>query len=711
MKKYLLMAIVGFACLVFSSSKKEEGMFPLSHLDRVDFKEAGFKISQKDIFNPNGVSLTDALVRLGGCTGSFVSEEGLIITNHHCVFSSVAAVSTGEQDYLTKGFMAANKEKELRTSLPCRITESYEDVSAKVLLGIDENTSPQAKAEIISRNRKALIELEQKKYPDNEIAISEMFVGKSYTLFRYTLLEDVRLVYVPPRNVGEFGRETDNWEWPRHTGDFSFVRVYVGKDGKPAKYSPDNIPYNPSKHLNIKLGAKENDLAFILGYPGRTYRHQPSQFLDYQYEHQLPFISNWYRWRIDNLTEQVKDDQDKYLKVAGRMKSWANVEKNYLGKMQGLTRTDIIKNKRDEEVVLRAFASELKGYENVFGEIETLYNEKMTGAQGRFIMRMLPTNVSTVSLAYFIADVKSQFDTVKRDHQEAFVKKNKESWIKRFKSTAPKYDNDFDKNTLIKLLEMNYSQPKSERIQSFEKDSIWGKKGYVKWVEDYYENTTLLNKKALLNLLESDPHAFFFMGDSLVDLMKDFVPEFKNYIKTNLDREQKLNALLPSLLDIKLKFNDEGFIPDANATLRFTYGYIKGYSPQDGEYNYPLTSISGVLEKANSHPDFALEQDILDVLKTTDISKKLKDPKTGKVVVGLLYNMDTSGGNSGSPIMDAKGNLIGVNFDRAFTATINDYAWNESYSRSIGVDIRYIIFIMKYYSGADHLLKEMQVTL
>ena len=288
-----------------------------------------------DVFNPDGVSLTDALVRLGGCTGSFVSSEGLIITNHHCVFSSVAAVSTGEQDYLTKGFMADSREKELKTSLPCRITDSYEDVSAKILAGITENTSPKEKAEIISRNRKALIEIEKGKYPDHEIAISEMFVGKSYTLFRYILLEDVRLVYVPPRNVGEFGRETDNWEWPRHTGDFSFVRVYVGPDGKPAKYSEDNVPYKPAKHLNIKLGAEENDLAFILGYPGRTYRHQPSQFLDYQYEHHLPFYAKYLRWRIDNLTEQVKDDQDAYLKVAGRMKSWANVEKNYLGKNSG----------------------------------------------------------------------------------------------------------------------------------------------------------------------------------------------------------------------------------------------------------------------------------------------------------------------------------------------------------------------------------------
>ena len=357
MKKLIYLPLLLITGLLITSAVQEEGMFPLSHLDQVDFKKAGFKISQKDVFNPNGVSLTDALVRLGGCTGSFISEEGLIITNHHCVFSSVAAVSTETEDYLTKGFMANNKEEELKTSLPCRITESYLDVSNEVLKGTKE-LNPEQKALKIRENQAAILKVEKKKYPELEVKISEMFVGKSYTLFRYLLMEDVRLVYVPPRNIGEFGRETDNWEWPRHTGDFSIVRVYVGKDGKPAKYSADNVPYKPKKHLQVKTGAKENDLAFILGYPGRTYKNRTSEFLKYQQNKHLPFYSKWFKWRIENLTKQVKNDRSAYLKVAGRMKSWANVEKNYNGKMQGLRRTHVIKNKKMEELALEKYAKE-----------------------------------------------------------------------------------------------------------------------------------------------------------------------------------------------------------------------------------------------------------------------------------------------------------------------------------------------------------------
>lgn len=720
MKRLLYLPCLAVLALLTISAVQEEGMFPLSHLNQVNFKEAGFEISQKDVFNPDGVSLTDALVRLGGCTGSFVSEEGLIITNHHCVFSAVAAVSSDKDDYLTNGFMAKTKEEELKTSLPCRITESYKDVSLEVLKGTD-GLNPTEKAEVIRSNQKAILDKERAQYPDLEISISEMFVGKSYTLFRYLLLEDVRLVYVPPRNVGEFGRETDNWEWPRHTGDFSIVRVYMGKDGKPAKYSEDNIPYKPKKHLQVKTGAKENDLAFILGYPGRTYKNRTSEFLKYQYNHHLSFYSNWFSWRIDNLTAQVKDDKNAYLKVAGRMKSWANVEKNYKGKIQGLRRTEVIKNKEMEEKALEKFAAEkMPQYKYSIEEIRKLYKVKNEEANKTMIMGRFVSDISTFSTAYFIASKKLEIDTA--SDPEAFIAANKDEWVKQLSRTAPAYNNEFDKQSFLKLMDIYNMQKRpanligwiekaSHQIYSLNGSAAWGKKGHEHFVENYYKKTQLLDKAKLIKRLEDNPEKFFKMKDDLVEIALKFVPEHQSFMQKYINREEKINSLLPEVLELKMAFNKEGFIPDANGTLRFTYGYIKGYSPMDGVVNYPFTSIDGILEKANTNEDYVLEQDILKTLKIKEVSPKLKDPKTGKVVVGMLYNMDTSGGNSGSPILDSKGNLIGINFDRAYTATINDYAWNESYSRSIGVDIRYVLFIMKYYSQADHLIREMNVVI
>jgi hypothetical protein len=256
-------AIVAMCLFLLPSHKQEEGMFPLNYLNEAALQEAGMKLTAKEIFNPGGVALTNALVKVGGCTGSFISDEGLVITNHHCVYGGVADLSSGSQNYLENGFVAQSKEMELPIDMPCRITMSYEDVSARVLDSIDDKTPANVRAEKIRANIKKIREVESKKTPEYSVEISEMFVGKSYTLFRYTLITDVRLVYAPPVTIGQFGGDLDNWEWPRHNGDFSMVRAYVGPDGKPAPYSKNNKPYKPAKHLKINAkGTKENDFIF-----------------------------------------------------------------------------------------------------------------------------------------------------------------------------------------------------------------------------------------------------------------------------------------------------------------------------------------------------------------------------------------------------------------------------------------------------------------
>ncbi len=702
-----LVVWAAFCLLLLPAHKTDEGMFPLSQLNQVDFKKAGFNISQKDIYNPDGIALTDALVRLGGCTGSFVSDQGLIITNHHCVFGSVAGVSTKDNDYLENGFYAADKSKEIKVGLTCKITKSYEDVSIKVLDGINLQMEPVAKKEMIRKNMDALIKSEQAKYPELSIEISEMFVGYSYTLFRYQVLKDVRLVYVPPRTIGEFGGESDNWEWPKHTGDFSIVRAYVGKDGKPAEYSPDNVPYTPKKFLKINpKGTKNSDLVFILGYPGTTYRNEPSQFIKYQQDYILPFISEWYGWRIKTMEDLGKTDRDRYLRMAGTIKQLANTKKNFEGKMFGLRQTGLLETKSNEQLELMAKMKAANVNTDFFGYIGNLYELRFRRAKSDLLLNRFNFDCGAFGRALSLENaVAANPKAPKKDNKE-FWDKWKKARMQSINNT-PVSDVELDALILTELINRANQLPKEDKIKALK-----AIKDAKKWVKKAYDKSYLDETAKTLKYLDSVPWEVYKNSDPLRQLAKAMLPVLKSIEVFNTEINNQLSALLPRLLEAKINYGNKRFIPDANATLRFTYGYISGYKEGLNKHTAPYTHRQEIFEKnATDNVDYRLSEPVMNLLKITDISKTLVDPETGDLIVCMLYNMDTTGGNSGSPVMDADGNLVGVNFDRAYTATLNDYSWNADYSRSIAVDIRYVLFTMKYLNNADNLLSEMGVTL
>lgn len=697
--------IISLCLLILPSHKTEEGMFPLSQLNQVDFAKAGFKISQKDIYNPDGIALTDALVRLGGCTGSFVSEEGLIITNHHCVFGSVAALSTKESDYLENGFYASDKTKELRTSMTCKITKSYEDVSIKVLDGINLSTEPGLKKDMISRNIDALIKEESEKYPDLTIEISEMFVGYSYTLFRYQVLKDVRLVYVPPRTIGEFGGETDNWEWPKHTGDFSMVRAYVNKDGQPAPYSPDNVPYKPKKHLKVNpKGTRENDLVFILGYPGTTYRNEPYQYIKYQQEHILPFISEWYGWRMKTMEDLGKTDRDRYLRMAGTIKSLANTKKNFEGKIYGLSQTGLLETKKAEQLQLME-NMKAKGQDvSFFDKIDSLYGVRLKYASGDLLLNRFNGDCNTFAIALILEKMTQEKAPSKEN--TVFWDKWKNSVLELTKRFAVG-DDELDQMILAELIKRSQTLPKDQKVKAFKKI-----KKVDQWVKKAYAQSYLDDNDKFRKYLDSVPWEVYKNSDKLRKLAHALSPSLDKVADRSQYLNNNLNVLLPRLLEAKINYGNKRFIPDANSTLRFTYGYIKGYKEGLNKHPAPYTFRNEIFEKnATDNVDYRLSPEVKTMLQMQSVAKELLDPQTNELVMCMLYNMDTTGGNSGSPVMDGEGNLVGVNFDRAYTATLNDFSWNEDYSRSIAVDIRYVLYTMKYLNGADNLLEEMGVKL
>jgi hypothetical protein len=707
MKKIALIVVGLTVIFAFKSIRNEEGMFLMSHLSTLDLKKAGLEIPVNEIYNEDKPALVNALVRLGGCTGSFISETGLIITNHHCVFSSVAEASTSENNHLENGFYAANEAQEIKTSLPVRITQSYTDVSTLVLAGLTEETPALEKKSIINKNIKAIVEEESKANEKLTIEVSEMLVGKSYTLFRYKTLNDVRLVYVPPKNIGKFGGETDNWEWPRHNGDFSVVRAY--ENGQ---------PYKPETHLQVNpAGTKEGDFTFILGYPGTTYRNQTAEFLDYQNNYVLPIIANWFDFRIATIEEFVGNDVDLQLAYSGKLAGLNNMAKNSKGKMQGLKRTDVIAQTYKDQEYLHTYAEtnpSLSNYVPLFVKNALLYKRKWELSTDYIYLNQLYGNGIFGGAAY-TALYANRLQEMAKSERTDYLAKN----TKSIQGDLGTYTNLVNVESMdLKLFSELFYQLSQSKLH--EVSSIFSIPNGKKDKESIYNYVSVLWSKSKLHrissnakLIESNLEKFLKNTDNLINIGGQVNEMFG---KMQLEMNQlnaEIDEIIPRFNDLEMSLNGGKFIPDANGTLRFTYGYVKGYEPQDAVILTPFTTTKGILEKTegSDNPDYFLQSEYVKKIKEIEPSDVLKHPVDGGVVVAFLYNMDTTGGNSGSPIMDSKGRLVGVNFDRAYTATINDYAWNESYSRSIGVDIRYVLYIMKYFGKADAVLAEMNVKL
>jgi hypothetical protein len=717
-RRVLVIVIILFAALL-RPTIGEEGMYPITSIGSLKLKDKGLKIGVDEIYNPRGTSLIEGIVSLGGCSASFVSPEGLIITNHHCVFGAVQAVSTVEKDYLTNGFLAATRPDEIRArGMTARITEEMRDVTAQVVSVVKDSMDPIARAKAIEGRIGELTKAAQKDMPGKSISISEMLPGKSYLMFISTTLRDVRLAYVPPRSIGDFGGEDDNWVWPRHTGDFSLLRAYAGADGKPADYAPTNVPYRPKRFLKVNpKGVEEDDFVFILGYPGRTYRHQTSFYMAYEENLRMPFVADLNEWQIKTMEALGRGDRATALKFDARIKGLANTMKNYRGKLVGMRRLGLVAAKRDEETALQKYIDadpqRKSTYGTVLEQTGKVYAEMTSRAQYELVLDALAGTSPMSQLVRFANTVYEASREMAKPSAERAAPYRDAALADTRKASASNFTNyhePAEKLFLRRILTLAARLPKDQRIAPVD-DRLRGdfsEQNIGRAVDEALATTTLKTPEGLANAIGRTPEELARLDDPFVNFARDVAPLVQKLRETRQRRNAELSKLSALLIDVKQKFLQKDFVPDANSTLRFTFGHIRGYSPADATYLSPITTLTGVMEKTRDEYPYATPQAVRDLYKAKDYGQfRLK--KKNELPIAILYDTDTTGGNSGSPVMNAKGELVGVNFDRAWGATINDYAWNEAYSRSIAVDIRYVLWVTEKVGKAGFLLKEMGV--
>lgn len=685
----------------------------MSELARLNLAERGILLTADQMFNQNKVSLVDGICRVNGCTGSFVSPNGLIITNHHCAFGAIQQASTASNDLLTNGFNALTRDKEISApDYQVRITESFEDISAEVLAAVKEGMTYGERTKAIEKRRKELEQQAESKNPGLRAEVAEMFEGKTYLLFLYTYIKDVRLVFAPPASVGNFGGESDNWEWPRHTGDFSFMRAYVAPDGSSATYSPENVPYQPKRFIQVQPnGVDENDAVFLLGYPGRTARHKTASFLQYERDVRLPMTVDLYTWQIGEMDKAGRDNREVAIMHSNRSKSLANVEKRSRGQLQGIRRAQIVETRQLQEAQLQAFIdSDLRrkaAFGNVLGDIAAVYSEMSQAGALEINLAQLRSACRAIDFGFFVYDSAVERAKDDLDRETEYMNRNFPQTTQRYQVAIGDWHQATDQIMLAGMLDRLGTVDEAKQSEAL-KNYLKSAKENSEFAQEVMSKTQLGKEGFVMSCLDKSPEELASMDDPVMKLVVGLYPTWVAMREKDKEREGRLSQLYGSLIQVKQEFLATSFVPDANSTLRFTCGHVRAYSPGDAIIKTPISTLKGVIDKTTGQDPFITPDEVLKKYQAGEFGRFV-NPKLGQVPVAILYDTDTTGGNSGSPVLNGKGELVGVNFDRCFEATINDFAWDQSYSRSIGVDIRYVLWITGIVYGGDHLLQEMGV--
>ena len=700
---------------LFTSLSAQEGMWIpslLSGQNEAEMQDMGMEMTAEDIYAVNQSSLKDAIVHFGGfCTGEVISNQGLLLTNHHCGYRQIQSHSSLENNLLEEGFWAKSHADEIpNPGLFARFIREIQDVTPLILNGVTESMNEEERQEKIRtniENVKSQFELG----PFESMDIKAYYKGNQFYALRSVRYDDVRLVGAPPSSIGKFGADTDNWVWPRHTGDFALFRIYAGPDNEPAAYSEENVPFTPKHSLPISLdGVDEGDFTLIFGFPGSTDEYLPAIAIQQLVEEINPARIEVRDRALKVMDEAMRNDPEVKIQYASKFASIANYWKKWKGENLGLTRTNAIAQKRSEEEAfekaLRMDNDALKMYGGTLLELETNYKQSLHLRKGDAIYgEIIQRNVDGLRMAGFVGRLLQFYE---QGGAEAFT--NFGQRLTPFMENMYKnYNMDVDRKLAVTLMKAYYELMDEEFVPKVLSSNI---EGIDNFMEQYYKLSKIPDQSVLdvIKNMEPEEAVEILKNDPLVQLIEDFSTLYRSEILSPLAKvEAERDSLMRHYMAAQLLVADEDarIFPDANSTLRVGYGQVNGYYPQDGVKYLHQTYLEGVMEKyVPGDYEFDVPERLIDLFETKDYGPYAEN---GKMPVCFIGSNHTTGGNSGSPAIDAHGNLIGLNFDRVWEGTMSDYSYDLSICRNIMVDARYVLFIIDKYGEATRLIDEMEL--
>jgi len=714
MKTARLFVALSIIFLLAWPAGADEGMWMPHQMTGLNLTAQGLKMNPGDLYKKDGTGLMSAVVGLGGGTGEFVSADGLILTNHHVAFGALQRASTKEKDYIQNGFLAATRAEEIQApGSTADVLIGYEDVTARMQKSVKPGMNYLEIYNALEKAQKEIVAEAEKAGGDLRCSVASMYSGNQYYLFTFKRLRDVRIVYAPPQDLGNFGGEVDNWMWPRHTCDFSFLRAYVSKAGLGAEFSPDNIPYKPKSIIKISLdGVKDGDFTFIMGYPGRTYRNNTLA--------EVKFDRDGLVQRVEQFKELIafferagQGKRDVEIKYAGLVKGLYNSLKNMQGKIEGMDKIDLFGKKKAAETDFLAWAGRDPATQKRYGDILI----RMDAYMGRLADYTRKNNYlggvagmsgsSLLSQAYLIYRTVEQRQKPDAAREPQFQERNlpyiKQSIQLAERSYDLPTDRAFLKHNLKKVLSMPDSQVPSALKELAAKKS---EAAIDEYADGLYDKTVLTSPEKRLELIGLKPASLAKLGDPLISLAAGLEAELKSLREEGKALGQERSELKKVYEAALLERSGGQLAPDANGTIRFTHGPVKGYYPRDAVYYLPQTTLKGVIEKDTGAFPFRVPDRIKSLYKVRDFGR-YTDPGLNDVACCFLNTTNVTGGNSGSPTLNARGEQVGIIFDMTYESVIGDYDIIPELQRSISVDIRYVLFVTEKFSGAQNVIKEI----
>ena len=720
---------VGAASLVLAGpARADEGQWmpsQIAELDQARLRELGLELAPEQLWNSGGGAeggLMRAAVNLNGCSAAFISADGLIATNHHCAYGAIQANSSVEHDYLKDGFVARERAQELPgKDLSVRVLERIDDVTAQVQAAADAAPDDRARAQAIDRTRKQIVDECEKSGPALRCEVATFYSGSQYQRFTYRELRDVRLVYAPPAAIGEFGGEVDNWMWPRHTGDFSLLRAYAGPDNAAAESAPGNVPYKPAQWLRpAHTGVKPGDFVAVLGYPGATQRYLPvieaERYIDQVFPARIDLYGEW----IAIFEALGGRDPAVGIKVAASKKSLANRHKNAEGMIAGLRAMKLVERRKAEEAALEQWAlrPENAGFADVLPEIRAISQERRDGFAGEFLLESLGNAGNLLGVAVDVVRRAREAKKPDLERVTGYMDRDAKRLRDRVERRLRDFDAEVDTQLLAALLVRAAALPEAARIAALA-PLIADASGDHKQRESFAAGVRrrisgsrladpLSNREAALALLAADEETLARSSDPMLVLARALVLELEAYEARSESRVGRGARVGPRYFTMLRTVRQGPVYPDANGTLRFSYATVGGYSPREALTAAPQTTLTGQLAKLTGSAPFTLPERVLKHAEAA-ASSYWADPGLGDLPINFLANGDTTGGNSGSPVINGRGELVGLNFDRVWENIAGDFGYNPARSRNVIVDVRYMLWLLDRVEDATPLLTELGV--